>query len=203
MPKPTITEPNKHSQLRHKAEARLKEGSAPPTKGVPTDESGLSLLYKLASSPESASDALRLLHELQVHQVELDLQTEQIETVQHELAEALTRYKGFYEFAPVGYFNVNHQGDIIEANLAGAALFGVSQSECHGRSIDNFLLPESRPMYLELLQRLRNGDASSSCEVLSGGDTNATRRLQIVASVTPEGGSLLMILTEFDRQHSA
>jgi PAS domain-containing protein len=206
MHKPTTIEPNEFSKLRLEAEARLKEGSAPPTKGWPTGGNALFLLYKLASTPESAPDALKLLHELQVHQVELDLQHEQMEITLLELSAdltELTRYKGLYEFAPAGYFSVSHQGDIIEGNLAGAALFGVTQNEWHGRRIDDFLAPESRPVFLELLQRLRDGDASNGCEVLSGGEANATRRLQIAASVTPGGGSFLMVFSECDRPQAA
>jgi PAS domain S-box-containing protein len=188
-------EPKKPSKLRADAEARLKEGSAPPTKGWPTGVSALSLLHKLASAPASADDALKLLHELQVHQVELDLQHEQMESTQRELAEDLARYKGLYEFAPVGYFSVGPEGDIIEANLAGAGLFGVGQEELRGRRIDSFLAPESRPVLLEWLKRLRGGASGEACEAKSGGG-RVSRQLQVVASVAPGGGSFLMVFVD-------
>jgi PAS domain S-box-containing protein len=195
MIKPTA-ESNQHSKLRVDAEARLKEGSAPPTKGWPTGASALSLLHKLASTPASATDALKLLHELQVHQVELDLQHEQMEITQRELAEELARYKGLYEFAPAGYFCVGHQGDIIEGNLAGAALFGVGQDELYGRRIDSLLTPDSRPVFLEMLRRLRHSGSRDGCVVQTGDEGNATRRIQVTASVIPGGGSFLMVLGE-------
>ena len=188
--------PNEPSKLRADAEARLKEGSAPPTKGWPTGVSALSLLHKLASAPASADDALKLLHELQVHQVELDLQHEEMETTRRELAEDLARYKGLYEFAPVGYFSVGPEGDIIEGNLAGANLFGVGQEELRGRRIDSFLAPESRPVLLELLKRLRGGASREACEAKSGGGGKVSRQLQVVASVTPGGGSFLMVFVD-------
>lgn len=194
---PTITKPNEYSKLRLEAEARLDQGAAPPVNGWSPDGSALFLLYKLASSPESAPDALKLLHELQVHQVELDLQHEQMEITLHELTEELAHYKGLYESAPAAYLCVSHQGNIIEGNLAAAALFGVSQNEWHGRHIDSLLAAESRPVLLELLERLRHNDASEGCEVLSGGEASATRRLQITASATP-GGSFMMIFSECD-----
>jgi len=197
------TEPNQFSKLRDNAEARLKEGSAPPTKGWPTGMSALTLLYKLSSDPTSATDALKLLHELQVHQVELDLQYEQMETTQRELAEELARYKGLYEFAPAGYFCVGHQGDIIEGNLAGATLFGIGQDELYGRRIDSFLAPDSRPVFLDMLQRLRDGGSRDGCEVQTGGDGNVSRHIHVVASVIPGGKSFLMVFGECDRSQTA
>jgi PAS domain S-box-containing protein len=197
--KPTA-EPDQHLKLRADAEARLKAGSAPPTKGWPTGVSALSLLHQLASTPASASDALKLLHELQVHQVELDLQHEQMETSVRELAEALAQYKGLFEFAPAGYFRIGHQGEIIEGNLSGAALFGVKQGELNGRHIDSFLAPDSRLVFLEMLQRLRDNSSSrDGCEVQTGRDGNISRRIHIVASVTPGGKAFLMVLSECDR----
>src|SRR5690606_2737816 len=95
------TDTNARPGLRLDAEARLKEGSAPSAKVWSTGANALSLLYTLASSPASADDALKLLHELQVHQVELDLLHEQVDNTQRELAEELARYKAFYESAPV------------------------------------------------------------------------------------------------------
>ena len=71
--------------MRLHAETVLKEGSAPPTKGWPTGVGTLSLLHELASTPARADEALKLLHELQVHQVELDLQHEQMEATRREL----------------------------------------------------------------------------------------------------------------------
>ena len=145
----------------------------------------LSQLYKLASNPESAADALKLLHELQVHQVELDLQQEQMEISQHEIAEELACYKGLYDFAAVGYFSIGSQGDVIDGNLCGAELLGVGQNELRGHRIDSFLAPESRLVLQALLKRLRGGAPRAACEVKSGGDGGVARRLQVVAASRP------------------
>src|SRR4029453_4170433 len=124
------------AKLRLNAEARLEAGSAPPTNGWSVGVNALGLLHKLASSPENAVDALKLLHELQVHQVELDLQTEQMESTQRELAEELARYRGLYEYAPVGYLNISAQRDIVECNIAAARLLGTGQEALRGFNLD-------------------------------------------------------------------
>jgi PAS domain S-box-containing protein len=189
---------SKQSKLRLEAEARLKSGSAPPTNGWPTGVGALNLLHKLASTPESAEDALKLLHELQVHQVELDLQHEELEVTQRELAEDLARYQGLYEFAPVANLSVGPEGKILEANVASANLFGVARDELRGRGIDAFLAPASRPALIELLGQLCKGGSPGSCEVQSNA-SNGSRPLQIVGSAAPGGGAFLVVLVDKGR----
>ena len=140
----SIVKPDQFSKLRNDAETRLSTGTAPRTNVWPPGLNALIQLYKLASNSESAADALKLLHELQVHQVELDLQQEQMEISQHEIAEELACYKGLYDFAAVGYFSIGSQGDVIDGNLCGAELLGVGQNKLRGHRIDSFLAPESR-----------------------------------------------------------
>ena len=195
-----VTVESKQSKLRVEAEARLKEGSAPPSKGWPTGVTALTLLHELASNPASAHDALKLLHELQVHQVELDLQHEQMETTQRDLNEALADYQELYQFAPVAYLRVGPEGDILEANAAGANLFVVAPDELPGHRLDRFLAPESRPVFLALINRLRTVGSADRCEVQSRTNSGP---LQIVASVAPGGSSFLIVLVDAsDRQQS-
>jgi PAS domain S-box-containing protein len=179
-------------KLRLDAEAKLKAGSAPRTKGWPTGIGTLSLLHRLASTPERADEALKLLHELQVHQVELDLQHEHMEATRRELMEECARYKALYEYAPAGYLCVGLEGEILEANDAGAELLGLAPDLLRGRRLESLLLPASRPLLNELLDEMRNGAGRSSSEVTFVG-TNGPRRLLVVASVSPSGGSCLMI----------
>jgi hypothetical protein len=185
--------PNPHLQLRLDAEGLLKKGAAPPTKGWPTGTNTLSLLYKLASSPESADDALKLLHELQVHQVELDLQHEQVEATRREIDEDFTHYKWLYDAAPVPYFSVDFAGNILEGNLAASELFGLAVTDLSGRRVESLLAPRDRPVLLELLQELREGLSRASCDVQSE-KGNATQRLRVVASAAPGGAGFLLAL---------
>jgi PAS domain S-box-containing protein len=195
-------ETNANSRLRLDAEVRLREGTAPPTKGWPTGANALSLLHALASSPATAHDALKLLHELQVHQVELDLQYEQVEATRREIAEDLVRYKSFYEAAPAGYFSVDSAGCILEANVAGAELFGLALAELNGRHLESFVAPASRPALLELLQTLREGVSRAAAQVQAGGGWSA-RLCRVAASVAPDGASFLLIFVPLaDRNRS-
>ena len=188
-------ESGKTRPTRIAAERRLKSGTAPPSTVGAAGPDALELLYRLASAAEGAGDALKLLHELQVHQVELDLQHEQMEAGWRELAHDLARYKGLYDFAPAGYFNVSPEGNIIEGNHCGGDLFGVRRDALAGRRIDSFLAPASRPALLELLRRVRSGGVRETCAVQSGGDEGVSRRLQAAARVLP-GGPVLLVFVE-------
>jgi hypothetical protein len=160
--------------LRHVAEARLRNGNPPPSMvGWTTGLDALTTLHSLAASPDSAHDALKLLHELQVHQVELTLQHEQLEQGRVEIAEALDRYVERFNFAPLGYFAVEADGRIIEANLAGAELFDVERAELQGVPIENLLAEASRGNLRALLERLRDGQPDGNCllhRISAGGE---------------------------------
>jgi hypothetical protein len=185
-------QPRKPQVLRTHAEDKLKDGSAQPTHGWLTSLDALSLLYKLASSPGSAGDALKLLHELQVHQVELDLQHEQLEASERELTEDLIHCARLYDFAPVSYFSVSPEGKINRVNVAGAALCGEDRAELIGRRIDDFLVSESRPVLEKLVAQVRNGVLDATCEVR----TNTGAAFQVKAGLVPGESSILMVFVE-------
>ena len=92
-------------KLRNRAEKSLRKRSA-----------------DLGKSP--VEDARKLIHELRVHQIELEMQNEELRKAQVELAESRDRYFDLYDFAPVGYFTLDEKGLILEVNLAGADLLG-------------------------------------------------------------------------------
>lgn len=188
--------PGSKSRLRHDAEFRLREGNAPQTQGWGVNTDALDLLYRLAVAPDSAGDAVKLLHELQTHQVELDLQHAQLIANEHEYVQQLDRYKALFDFAPVGYFVVGREGLIIEGNLAAARLFGVAPDEFGGRPVHTFLTPGSRLAVLGLLKKLRNGGASASCEAQANEGADGSRPLRIVAGMAPGNEAILMIISE-------
>jgi len=185
----------KSALLRLEAENRLRQGSAPPTRGWTAGPDALTLLYRLASAPDTAADALKLLNELQTHQVELDLQHAQLEADQAELAQALARYQTLYDFAPVGYLLVGLDGQVLEGNRAGAELLGTGPGGLAGQPIAPFFAQDSRPAVLGLVEALREGAQGCCCEVASSDRGKGPEPLRITASLAPGGEAVLMIVS--------
>jgi PAS domain S-box-containing protein len=98
-------------------------------------------------------DPARLLHELQVHKVELEMQNENLRHANEELALLNARYQDLYEFAPVAYLTVDVNRRITELNLAAARLVGRERHELPGRKLVDFVHPTSHAVLAMLLSR--------------------------------------------------
>jgi PAS domain S-box-containing protein len=100
-----------------------------------------------AQKPLSPKEAGRLLHELQVHQIELEMQNEELRRAQGEIEAARARYFDLFDLAPVGYFTLSEQGLILEANLTAAGLLGVERRDLVKKPLTRFILPEDQDIY--------------------------------------------------------
>lgn len=115
-----------------------------------------------APKPRPAEE---LLHELQVHQIELEMQNEALRQAQVELEKSRDRYVDFYDFSPVGYLTLSRDGMIDEINLTGAALFGVERNKLLRRRFAPLVAPEDRDRwYRHFLSLLKDG-ARLSCDL--------------------------------------
>lgn len=182
--------------LRQTATNLLRTGTAPPT-GTFISNEVLNLLHNLVITPDSSDHAMALLHELQVYQVELDLQQDQLVANALEFTEDQRRYSELYRLAPFGYFVISRSGEILEANTAGAKLFGEPDSfAMHDCKIDRYLSHKSRQIMAALLERLNSGSIREHCEVHPNvGDL--ARPLQVIA--TPSSDKEIFLMTIFDK----
>lgn len=111
--------------------------------------------------------AEELLHELEVHHIELEMQNEQLRQSQIELEKSRDRYVVFYDFATVGYLTLTDSGMIAEANLTGAKLLGVERSKLQHYRFDRFVAPEYRDHWHNLfISVMRNTSAAVNLELL-------------------------------------
>lgn len=187
-------------RLRQDAENRLRECAAPATGGWTVGPDALTLLYRLASDPDTAEDALKLLSELQTYQVELDLQHAQLESDQAELTEALAYYRGLYEFAPVGYLIVGLDGRILESNPAAGELLGAEPGGLAGQPIASLFAHASQSAVLGLVDACRRGAPGVCCPAEAGGrGSGGAEPLRINASPGPGGDTVLLTVSRCEQ----
>jgi len=134
----------KQDESRKRAELRWRAEEVANGKGVLVDD------HHAVISPQ---DLRQSLHELRVHQIELEMQNEELNRVQAELDTARARYFDLYDLAPVGYFVVSTEGLIVEANLTAVALLGVPRASLVKQPITRFIHKEDQDIYY--LQRKR------------------------------------------------
>ena len=89
----------------------------------------------------------RLVHELKVHQIELEMQNEELRRTQHDLEESRARYFDLYDLAPVGYLTFNKTGLIMEANLTAATMLGVARNVLLQRVLSQYVCTEDQDLY--------------------------------------------------------
>jgi len=117
-----------------------------------------------AGDPKSAADTQRLLHELEVHQIELEMQNAELQVARDWTEALLEKYTDLYDFAPVGYFSLDEQGRIMEVNLTGAALLGVERSRLINQRLPRFVVPATQPIFLAFLEQVFAGTGKQACE---------------------------------------
>ncbi len=125
----------------------------------------------MQEQPEELSRLLpeetqRLIHELQVHQIELELQNEELRSAQLELQESRNRYVDLYDFAPVGYLTVDQNGMIVEANLTCASMLGRERRDLLRHSPSNWIVKEDQNVYYLHRRKILDAKAPQSFELM-------------------------------------
>lgn len=115
-----------------------------------------------AVSPEAAR---QMLHELRVHQIELEMQNEELRRSQEALESSWARYFDLYDLAPVSYFTLSEKGLILEANLTAAGLLGVARSALVTQPLSLFILAEDQDIYYLHCKQLTKTSAPQAFEL--------------------------------------
>ena len=140
------TQNDEKASLRKKAEENLKKKLAYLHKPEPLGK-------------EKASE------ELWVHQIELEMQNEELQRTQIELEEARHKYAELFDFAPLGYFVLDENGFILEANLTGADMVGIQRSELINKPFSICLKKESYDIYYLNTQKTIHKKINKRCEL--------------------------------------
>jgi len=144
------TWPNVDVALRQKAEEMARWGAP----GAPDN--------LVSFAPEASR---QLVHELRVHQIELELQNEELRRAQAELDAARARYFDLYDLAPVGYCTVSEKGIIEEANLTAATMLGVNRGRLVGQPMSRFVMAEDQDVYYRHRKKLFETSRLQECRL--------------------------------------
>lgn len=164
-------EPGSKQELRRRAEAKAGEARG--------------------TAPEAIrQDPTALLHELQVHQIELEMQNEELRHSQAEAQGLYQRFQDLYDFAPICYLTLDRRGKVLEANLAAASYLGVERGILRSSNFKTYLRRHSLNQFQEFMELVLATGTRQCCEVklIHKRDRSVTAIVEGTAATSPDSG---------------
>lgn len=173
--------PGDAAELRRRAEEAIEGTAVEIQKGLE------------AQSPEAM---LRTCHELRVHQIELEMQNEELRRAQIELERLRARYFDLYDLAPIGYCTISERGLILEANLVAAMLLGAGRSDLVNLPITRFIITADQDIYYLHRRHLFETGETQSCEVrmMSRDGTRFWAHLEATTALDDNGAPICRVV---------
>ncbi len=173
------------AELRRRAEERLKR-QRPEGEG-----------------PRTELETARLVHELEVHQIQLETQNAELQAARDKLEALLEKYTDLYDFAPVGYLTLDREGAIREANLAIASLLGIARSALVNRRFGLFVSAADLPAFDAFLQKVFASKVRQGCEVTLLVEGSHALDVEMEAIVFASGKACRVALTDITERKRA
>ena len=139
-----------------------------------------------AASLDTA-DMASVIHELMVHQVELEIQNEELIEARSNLEVNSQLLTELYDFAPVGYFSVSVNGQIRQVNFLGARMLGMDRAPLQGMGFAQFVAPENRRIFDRFLSRVFTGENLEPCEVMLSRKDQSVVIVRLTGALSPNG----------------
>lgn len=144
----------------------------------------------------SEGDIRRLVYELQVHQIELEMQNEELIHAGERIAAANKKYKELYDFAPTAYFTISREGNILELNLKGAELLGKDRERLINMKFNNFISSDTILIFNDFLQKVFAKKMAETCEVVLSVDPSVQSFVFITGFAIEEGEQFLLSIVD-------
>jgi PAS domain S-box-containing protein len=149
------------------------------------------------------ADNARLLHELQVYEVELEQQNDELRQTRKHLEIAVDRYTNLFDFAPVGYFTLKSDGTIAQVNLAGTRLLAMTRQQLGGELLRNFVAADFRADFDRLISIAILSDESRICELAMLRADAAPLFVHIEAWLNDAGDEFMLVLVDITEHQQA
>ena len=160
--------------LRSKAEEQLKERKTE------------------SNNPAVEFEVKKLLHELQVHQIELEMQNEELQQAYETAETALKKYTMLYDFAPTGYFTLDHDGRICELNFSAAEMLKERRFSLINSNFKLFISEDSKSVFNQFFKNVYTSNTRESCELTLGYDSNFLCTVYVEGVVTGDNKECLL-----------
>ena len=159
-------------------------------------EEQLKVKQKKVNKPVMETDLKKLLHELQVHQIELEMQNEELHQAYETAETALKKYTMLYDFAPMGYFTLDSDGSISELNFTGAEILRDKRYSLVNSNFKLFVYEDSQPVFNNFFRKVYASNAKESCEVMLGYDNNPLCFVYMEGIVTGDDRKCLLSVVD-------
>jgi diguanylate cyclase (GGDEF)-like protein len=183
--KKNLDYPNNFRDLRHKAETKFDQN--PPPGKLPLTE----------------ADQQRLVNELQIRQIEIEIRDEELVRARTELADCLRRYSDLYEFVPIGYFTLGRDGTISQANSTGAHMLGVERASLVGRRLGEFVEIGDKLTFSTFLDLVFEGLGRQICELMLKKEAHEPWWVQIQGNLGRDGGDCHTVVMDIQTRKLA
>ncbi len=141
----------------------------------------------------SEVESIRLIHELEVHQIELEMQNQELIYTKEQLAKAATdKYAELYDFAPTGYFTLSKEGEIIELNLSGAGMLGKERLLLRNSRFGFFVSDDKKTNFNHFLEKVFSSKAKETGAVTLQSSTNLPLYVHLTGIVNQQGDQCLV-----------
>jgi PAS domain-containing protein len=142
------------------------------------------------------TDVKKLVHELQVHQIELEMQNEELRQAYERAETALKKATMLYDLSPLGYLTIDQEGIIEELNFTAADMLGERRFGVVGSNFRLFLTDESKSVFDHFLKDVFQKNQKGSCEVMLGYDTTIMCHIYIEGIVTGDDQKCLLSVVD-------
>ncbi len=164
------------------------------------------LLLKVAKNLDgtlSEFELNKLVHELEVHQIELHLQNEELILAKEQAAIASEKYIELYDFAPSGYYTLSRKGEIIQSNLLGAKMLGKDRSQLKDRLFQMFLSDDSKPLFRQFLVKAFDSHSKVFCELTLIPKDDLPINIFLTGNVSQNGNECLVTAVDITERKQA
>ena len=145
------------------------------------------------------ADMNKLLHELQVHQIELEMQNEELRQAYETAEKALKKYTMLFDLSPLGYFSLDADGTICELNFTGADMLGERRFSLIDTNFKLFISEESKTVFNNFFKKIYASNAKESCKVMLGYDDKQLCQVYMEGVVTEDEQKCLLSVVDISK----